>query len=397
MPSSAIEKLFKHDAAGGIILMLSAAAALVVYNSPLAGGYDAFLNAKLTITLNGDGLSKPLLLWINDGLMAIFFFLVGLELKREVLEGKLRNPRNVMLPGLAAVGGMAVPAIVYAAINWGDPVAIRGWAIPAATDIAFALGVLALLGARAHPSLKVFLLTLAILDDLGAILVIAIFYTADLQISMLGAAAIPLAALVWLNLRGAHRVAPYILLGVALWFFVLKSGVHATIAGVLLAFCIPLKDRWGKSPLHALEHGLEPYVYFLIVPLFAFANAGLSLSGLSFGDLFAPVPLGVALGLFVGKQIGVFGAAWATVKLGWAQLPDGIGWPQVYGVACLAGIGFTMSLFIGGLSFDGPELSADVRLGVLVGSALSAVVGFAVLRAFSAEPERRAAAVQPAE
>ncbi len=394
MPIPALSNLFKHDAAGGVVLMLSALAALIVYNSPLAGAYDAFLNAKLAVTLNGDGLAKPLLLWINDGLMAVFFFLVGLELKREVLEGKLRNPRNVLLPGMAAVGGMAVPAIVYAAINWSDPVALRGWAIPAATDIAFALGVLALLGARAHPSLKIFLLTLAILDDLGAILVIAIFYTAELKVAMLGAALIPMAGLIALNLRGAHRITPYILLGVALWFFVLKSGVHATIAGVLLAFCIPLKDRWGKSPLHALERGLEPYVYFAIVPIFAFANAGLALGGLSLADLAAPVPLGVALGLILGKQIGVLGAAWATVRLGFARLPDGIGWAQIYGVSCLAGIGFTMSLFIGGLSFDGPELSADVRLGVLLGSLVSALVGYGVLRAVSRERE---AAVQPAE
>ncbi len=389
----AIDKLFKHEAAGGILLMLSAALALIIYNSPLATEYDGFLTSYLSVTVNGEGLSKPILLWINDGLMAAFFLLVGLELKREMLEGKLKNPRDVILPGIAAVGGMAVPAVIYASLNWGSPT-LDGWAIPAATDIAFALGVLALLGPRVHPSLKIFLLTLAILDDIGAILIIALFYTANLQPAYLLYALIPLAILVALNLRGTHRVGPSILVGLVLWFLVLKSGVHATIAGVLLAFCIPLRDRHGASPLHALEHALTPYVLYFIVPLFAFANAGLSLSGMGVEQLLAPVTLGIAAGLFFGKQIGVLGFSWLTVKSGFAKLPEGMSWMQLYGVACLAGIGFTMSLFIGGLSFADPALADEVRLGVLTGSLFSALVGYLVLRAVTA-PEPKAA--QPAE
>ena len=375
----ALDKLFDSEASSGILLMLAAVAAMVVANSALQPGYDGFLNAYLSIQLNGEGLGKPLLLWINDGLMAVFFFLVGLELKREILEGKLKKPADVVLPGMAAVGGMAVPALIYAGLNWGNPENLSGWAIPAATDIAFALGILALVGDRVPASLKVFLLTLAILDDLGAIVIIALFYTAELNLAYLAAALIPLAGLVMLNVKGAHRVAPAILLGTIMWFFVLKSGVHATLAGVVTAFCIPLTDRWGKSPLHSLEHALTPYVYFLIVPVFAFANAGVVLAGLSFADLFRPLPLGIAAGLVLGKQIGVFGTAWVLVKTGLARLPSGANWAQIYGIACLAGIGFTMSLFIGGLSFEGPDNMNDVRLGVLAGSLVSALLGYAAL------------------
>ncbi|MBM7069559.1 Na+/H+ antiporter NhaA [Actibacterium sp. 188UL27-1] len=377
--SSTIERLFRHDAAGGVLLMLSAIAALVVANSALAPFYDSILGAYLSVLIDGEDLSKPVILWINDGLMAIFFFYVGLELKRELLEGKLKNPRDVVLPGLAAVGGMALPAIIFAMINWGDPVRMTGWAIPAATDIAFALGVLALLGSRAPISLKIFLLTLAILDDMGAILIIAFFYTEELKVTYLVMAFVPLAAMVILNLRAVHRTGPILMLGVVLWYLVLKSGIHATLAGVILAFCIPLKDRWGKSPLHSLEHGVQPYVTFLIVPIFAFANAGVVLDGLSLADLLAPLPLGITLGLIVGKQIGVFGFTWATVKLGYARLPHGANWLHIYGVACLAGIGFTMSLFIGSLSFDDPILMNQVRLGVLAGSVISAVMGYGAL------------------
>lgn len=359
--------------------MVSAALALIVANSGLSGAYNAVLDSVLSITINGDGLTKPLILWINDGLMAIFFFLIGLELKYEMVEGRLRNPRDVILPGAAAIGGMAVPAIVYAAINWGNPETIGGWAIPAATDIAFALGILALVGSRAPTALKVFLLTLAILDDLGAILVIALFYTADLKVNYLIMALIPLAALLWLNARQSNRVAPALMIGVVMWVLVLKSGVHATLAGVVLAFLIPIHDKKGGSPLHALEHGLAPYVAFVIVPIFAFANAGVVLEGMSPADLLAPVPMGIALGLIVGKQVGVFGTTWAVVKLGAARLPSGVTWTQIYGVSCLAGIGFTMSLFIGGLSFASPELMNDVRVGVLAGSIVSAVVGYVVL------------------
>ena len=386
----AIDRFFSHEASGGILLGLSAIAALIVANSALQPSYDWLLNLPFAVTLGGEGLEKPLILWINDGLMAVFFFLIGLELKREILEGKLKNPRDVILPGLAAVGGMAVPALVYLFFNWGNPDTIGGWAIPAATDIAFALGVLALVGSRVPAALKVFLLTLAILDDLGAIVIIALFYTAELKVDYLFLSLLPLGAMLWLNLKGSHRMAPILLLGVVLWVLVLKSGVHATLAGVITAFLIPLKDKWGKSPLHALEHGLSPYVLFFIVPVFAFANAGVSLAGIELGDMLAPLPLGIALGLILGKQIGVFGATWATVKLGFAQLPHGVTWAHIYGLSCLAGIGFTMSLFIGSLSFADPELMNAVRLGVLSGSLISGVVGFAVLRMSATAREEEA-------
>ncbi len=377
-----IDRFFRHEASGGILLMLSAVAALIVANSSLSGFYDSFLNAKLAVTLNGEGLAKPLILWINDGLMAVFFFLIGLELKREMLEGKLKNPKDVMLPGLAAVGGMAVPALIYAGLNWGEP-SLPGWAIPAATDIAFALGILALMGSRAPASLKVFLLTLAILDDLGAIVIIALFYTAELKVDYLFLALLPLGAMIWLNIKQTHRVAPMILLGIILWVFVLKSGVHATLAGVITAFFIPLTDKWGKSPLHALENGLGPYVLYLIVPIFAFANAGVVLTGITLADFAAPLPMGIALGLIAGKQIGVFGVTWFLVKSGLARMPAGANWVHIYGIACLAGIGFTMSLFIGGLSFSDPAMMNQVRLGVLTGSLISAVLGYAALSAAS--------------
>lgn len=377
--SKAIDRFFKHEAAGGILLMAAAALALIIANSGWAGGYEALLETKLSILIGDQGLSKALILWINDGLMAIFFFLIGLELKAEMKEGKLKNPADVMLPGLAAVGGMIAPALVFLAFNFTVAGTRGGWAIPAATDIAFAVGVLALLGKRVPPALKIFLLTLAILDDLGAIIIIALFYTSELHLNYLIMALVPLAAMMWLNWRGTHRIAPFVLLGAILWVLVLKSGVHATIAGVVTAFFVPLRDRFGKSPLHSVEHGLQPYVMFLIVPIFAFANAGVVLTGLSFADLFAPLPLGIAAGLFIGKQIGVFGATWLTVKSGLARLPDGVTWQHIYGLACLAGIGFTMSLFIGGLSFADPALMNAVRLGVLSGSALSAVLGYAIL------------------
>ena len=385
----ALDRFFRHDAAGGVVLMASAVLALIVANSPLSDGYHALLLKTFSVLLDGEGLSKPLILWINDGLMAIFFFLIGLELKREMLEGKLRNPRDVLLPGMAAVGGMAVPALVYLAFNWSDPVLRGGWAIPAATDIAFAVGVLALLGKRAPVALKVFLLTLAILDDLGAILIIALFYTSELHLSYLILALAPVAGLFWLHRSGTHRIAPIVLLGIVLWVLVLKSGVHATIAGVLTAFFVPLKDKYGKSPLHALEDALSPYVLFLIVPIFAFANAGVVLKGLSLSDLFAPLPLGIAAGLVIGKQVGVFGATWLMVKAGWARLPHEVTWRHIHGLACLAGIGFTMSLFIGGLSFSDAEHMNAVRMGVLAGSAVSAILGYALL--YVAAPHASAA------
>lgn len=375
----ALDRFFRHDAAGGVLLMAAALLALVVANSGLSDGYHALLVKTFSILLDGEGLSKPLILWINDGLMAVFFFLIGLELKREMVEGKLKNPSDVMLPGMAALGGMAAPALVYLALNWSDPVTRGGWAIPAATDIAFAVGVLALLGKRVPAALKIFLLTLAILDDLGAILIIAIFYTKDLDLDYLYLALAPLAGLFLLNRAGAHRIAPIVLLGTVLWVLVLKSGVHATLAGVITSFFVPLKDKYGKSPLHALEHALTPYVLFLIVPVFAFANAGVVLKGLTFADILAPLPIGIAAGLVIGKQAGVFGLTWLIVRAGWARLPHSVTWVHVYGLACLAGIGFTMSLFIGGLSFEDQAHMNAVRLGVLAGSAVSALIGYVVL------------------
>ena len=379
-------RLTRHEAAGGVALMLAALLAMAVANSSLNDSYQALFNTKLSILIDGAGLSKPLILWVNDGLMAIFFFLIGLELKREMLEGKLRNPRDIILPGFAALGGMALPALIYVAINWNSPSTLRGWAIPAATDIAFAVGVLALLGKRVPASLKVFLLTLAILDDLGAIIIIATFYTAKLNLTYLALTLLPLAGL-WLHHRvRAHRIAPLILLGAILWVLVLKSGVHATLAGVITAFFVPLKDRFGKSPLHALEDGLTPYVTFLIVPLFAFANAGVVLAGMTLADLAAPLPQGIALGLLLGKLTGVFGFTWLLVTSGMARVPHGATWLHLFGVAALAGIGFTMSLFIGSLSFTDLAHMNAVRLGVLTGSIASACLGVAIL--WAAGPER---------
>ncbi len=376
----AIDRLFRHEAAGGMLLMASVVAALLVANSTLGPTYETVLGTYLKISIGETGLAKPLILWINDGLMAVFFFLIGLELKRELVDGKLKNPRDVMLPGIAALGGIALPALIYVALNWNSPQTLRGWAIPAATDIAFALGVLALVGSRAPASLKVFLLTLAILDDLGAILIIALFYTSNLQVEYLAYALAPLALMLWLNLRGTHRVAPVLLLGTILWVLVLKSGVHATIAGVLMALFIPYRDKFGKSPLLSLEHGLAPYVLYLIVPIFAFANAGVIFEGMALSDLTQPLPLGAALGLFLGKQAGVLGAVFLMVRFGFARLPAQASWIHVYGISLLAGIGFTMSLFIGSLSFDDHDLINQMRLGVMVGSAISAVLGFIVLR-----------------
>ncbi len=319
--------------------------------------------------------------------MAIFFFLVGLEIKREIVDGRLSSVQKASLPVLAAIGGMVVPALIYISVNWGDPEALRGWAVPTATDIAFALGVLALLGSRVPAALKVFLLALAIIDDLGAIIIIAVFYTSQLSLGVLGIAALGISVLAYLNSRGVQRVAPYLVTGLIIWVCVLKSGVHATLAGVVVALFIPLKtpEDAQESPLKRIEHGLAPWVAFGVMPVFAFANAGVALHTLSLGDLFAGIPLGILAGLFVGKQLGIFGSIWLAVKLGVSRLPEGVGWLQIYGVSALAGIGFTMSLFIGTLAFSGPDHAVAVRLGVLAGSVMSALLGYAVLR-FSAEP-----------
>ena len=392
-----LEQFFDSEISGGIVLMVAAVAAMIVANSSLHPYYDGALSSYFTVQLGENGLSKPLILWINDGLMAVFFLLVGLELKHELMEGKLKNPRDVVLPGMAAVGGMLMPALIYFALNISSPETHSGWAIPAATDIAFALGILALVGDRVPSSLKVFLLTLAILDDLGAILIIAFFYTAELHLDYLFLALIPLAIMFYLNRSGIHRIAPIILLGAVLWVLVLKSGVHATLAGVITAFFIPIKDKWGKSPLHSLEHALSPYVFFLIVPIFAFANAGVVLSGVTLADVFSPLPLGIALGLILGKQIGVFGMTWALVKLGIARKPFGATWLHIYGVAARAGIGFTMSLFIGAMSFEDAFYMNEVRIGVLSGSVISAIIGFTVLRLAPSEEDNKEDKVEDAE
>jgi Na+:H+ antiporter, NhaA family len=388
-PQSALRDFLNSEAAGGLVLMAVALLALGVANSPLATGYFGVLGIYV--------LGLSVLHWINDGLMAVFFLLVGLEIKREMLDGQLSTWPRRALPGIAAIGGMAVPAAIYVAFNAGDAAAMRGWAIPTATDIAFALGVLALLGPRIPVSLKLFLTALAILDDLGAVAIIAIFYTADVAASMIVLAALTLALLAGLNRLGVARLWPYGLLGIALWYFVLRSGVHATIAGVALALTIPLRPSHAKpdaadSPLHRLEHLLQPWVAFAIVPIFGFANAGVSFAGLDAATLVGPVPVGIALGLFVGKQLGVFVFAWAAIRAGLADVPSNASWTQLYGVALLCGIGFTMSLFIGLLAFPAsPDLSDATKIGVLAGSLASALGGALLLR--FAKPERAAKAI----
>lgn len=367
----ALTDFLKDEAAGGYVLMAVAALALVVANSPLAQTYFHALHAPL----GPMGVQH----WINDGLMALFFLLVGLEIKREVLDGQLSRPADVLLPGAAALGGVALPALIYLAFNRAHPESIAGWAIPSATDIAFALGVLALLGPRVPTSLKVFLTAIAIMDDLAAIVIIALFYTSQLHLLALAGAGVVLLVLVALNRLKVLALWPYLLLGAVLWFLVLKSGIHATLAGVALALTIPLREG-DHSPLHRLEHALHKPVAFVITPLFGFANAGLSFAGVGRSALLDPVPLGVALGLFLGKQAGVFGVAFGLIKLGWARLPRGASLVQLYGVAVLCGVGFTMSLFIGALAFKDPRLIDETKIGVLAGSLASALIGMAILR-----------------
>jgi NhaA family Na+:H+ antiporter len=380
MPFGALQRLFRHEAASGIVLMLASALALVLANSPLAETYNLLLGVHGSVRIDGFGIDKPMLLWINDGLMAIFFLFVGLEVKREVLDGELSDRRRAILPVVAAIGGMIIPALIYLCATWNEPGAITGWAVPCETDIAFSLGVMALFGSRVAPSLKLFLTALAIIDDLGAIVIIAIFYTEELSWLSLDVALAALVILVALNLAGVQRVIWYVLVGIVLWVFVLKSGVHATLAGVALALAVPFKTPSGEeSPLVRIEHELAPWVGFGILPLFGFANAGLSFGDLSLSSILEPVPLGIAAGLFLGKQIGVFGAAVLVIRRGWAQLPDGATWLALYGTSILTGIGFTMSLFIGTLAFGESDREAPMRLGVLVGSALSALLGAAVL------------------
>lgn len=387
----AIGEFLTFETAAGYALFGAALLAVIADNTLLAPLYDAFLSAPTGLRLGALALEKPLLLWINDGLMAVFFLLVGLEIKREVLDGELSSPTQVALPAIAAVSGMVVPAAIYVAFNAGDATALRGWAIPAATDIAFALGVLALLGDRVPTSLKVFLTAVAILDDIGAIAIIALFYTSDLSILSLVLAFVALVGLSALNFFGVTRIAPYVLVGFVLWVCVLKSGVHATLAGVAVALAIPLRTSKKNevSPLQHLEHVLHPWVAFGILPLFAFANAGVPVAGLSPERLTASVPLGIAVGLFLGKQFGILAAVFAAVRLGVAKLPDGTNWRMIYGVALLCGIGFTMSLFIGTLAFEVSERATDVRLGVIGGSLLSAAAGYLVLKGARSPTVRR--------
>lgn len=376
-----ITRFFQLEAAGGLLLIAAAALALVINNSPLSWLYNAFLETPVEARIGALQIAKPLLLWINDGLMALFFLVIGLEVKREVLEGHLSKPSQVVLPGAAAIGGMVVPALIYVALNTGNAEALNGWAIPMATDIAFALGVLALLGKRVPVSLKLFLMTLAIIDDLGAIIVIALVYSGELSQVSLILAGVSIIALIAMNRSGVSRLAPYLLIGLVLWVCVLKSGIHATLAGVVLAFCIPLRTSTKASPLLTLEHGLHPWVAYGILPLFAFANAGVSLAGVTMDSFTHSVPLGIAAGLLLGKTAGVFGLTWLAVRTRLASLPKDANWGHVLGVSILCGIGFTMSLFVGSLAFE-PGVSGyagEDRMGILTGSILSAIIGYGVM------------------
>jgi NhaA family Na+:H+ antiporter len=378
-PFSTLREFLRGEAAGGLVLMGAALLAIIVANSPLAPAYFAALKLYLG--------PLSLLHWVNDALMAVFFLLVGLEIKREVLDGQLSSWSRRTLPGVAALGGMIVPGLIYVAFNWSDPSALRGWAIPAATDIAFALGVLSLLGSRVPVSLKIFLAALAIIDDLGAVIIIAVFYTAQLNVYALLGALVVLGVLRALNASGCDRLAPYLAFGAALWVLVLMSGVHATIAGVLLALTIPITPTPGKpeadhatSPLHRLEHALLMPVAFLVVPIFGFANAGVSFGNVTSAVLGDTLAIGVAAGLVFGKLIGVFGAVALMVRVGWAELPSNATWAQMLGVALLCGIGFTMSLFIGLLAFEDPAMQDRVKYGILAGSVAAGLAGYLVLR-----------------
>jgi len=384
-----ISDFFKSESAAGILLMGTALLAIIIANSPLSTYYALLLDTPVEVRIGALHIAKPLLLWINDGLMAVFFFLVGLELKRELIEVELADKRNIILPAVGALGGMVVPALIYLYFNQNDPTAIQGWAIPAATDIAFALGILFLLGSRVPTSIKIFLTSLAIFDDIGAIIIIAIFYTADISAVSLIVITISIVVLFLINRFGVTSKSVYIMLGVVLWVATLKSGVHATLAGVVLAIFIPIKaSNEQPSMLKVMEHDLHSWVTFFVLPVFAFANAGLNLAGVGVEELLHPVPLGIALGLFIGKQLGVFAFCWLVIQLGWTALPKGMSWLSLYGTAALCGVGFTMSLFIGSLAFEetGMNLLFDERLGIILGSIVSGVVGYLVLR-FSLKPK----------
>ncbi|AIZ31972.1 Na+/H+ antiporter NhaA [Pseudomonas parafulva] len=384
---SLINRFLQLESASGLLLITAAVIALIVNNSSLSPWYVSFLDVPVAVQISDLLIAKPLLLWINDGLMALFFLLIGLEVKREVFQGQLSKPSQIILPATAAVGGMLVPALIYWFINRDNPATLAGWAIPTATDIAFALGVLALLGKRVPVSLKLFLMTLAIIDDLGAIIIIALFYSGALSSLALSLAGACLLVLLGMNRLGVKRLAPYLIVGLVLWVCVLKSGIHATLAGVMLAMFIPLRGRDDKtaSPLITLEHALHPWVAYAILPLFAFANAGVSLVGVTAQSFIHSVPLGVAIGLVLGKTVGVFGLTWVAIKLRLASLPAGANWGQVFGVAILCGIGFTMSLFVGSLAFPSgvSEYAGEDRMGILTGSFFAALIGYAVTAAAS--------------
>lgn len=394
---NALDDFIKKESSAGIVLIFVTIIALLLKNTGLSEIYDAFLNTPVEIRFGALHIDKPLLLWINDGLMAVFFLLIGLEVKREIIEGHLSTPAQVVLPGFAAIGGMVVPAAVYLYFVGTDSAGTQGWAIPTATDIAFALGVLSLLGKRVPVSLKIFLMALAIIDDLGAIVIIALFYTAELSTLSIGVAAAALTTLVVMNRLGVDRKAAYILVGMVLWVSVLKSGVHATLAGVALAFTIPLSQKPGKvvestrSMLKSMEHDLHYWVAFFILPLFAFVNAGVDFRNISVEQILTPVPLGIAAGLFIGKQLGVFGFSLAAIKLGLAKMPQGSSMRQLYGVSILTGIGFTMSLFVNSLAFSDPTqfMFAD-KLAILVGSFASGIAGYLILRSAPVEEESQA-------
>jgi len=382
---SSIASFLKLESTGGIILIATSLLAMICANSFLAPWYQLLLDTPVEIRIGALEIAKPLLLWINDGLMAIFFFLIGLELKRELLEGELSDPRNIILPGVGAVGGMLVPALIYILLNKGDATALQGWAIPAATDIAFALGILALLGPRVPTSLKVFLTSLAIFDDIGAIVIIAAFYTDGISVSALFIVAICLPLLFILNRRNVLSFSPYVLIGIVMWVAMLKSGVHATLAGVLLAVFIPIRSKKNAdfSPLKKLEHDLHGVVAFFVLPVFAFVNAGIDIRDMSMEQVVHGVPMGIALGLFAGMQIGIFGLCWLAIKTKLTKLPSGMTWSSLYGTAALCGVGFTMSLFIGSLAFEetGVNLLFDERMGIIIGSIASGIVGYVLLRA----------------
>lgn len=383
MPVAALKDFLRLESSAGVLLVAATIVALIVSNSPLSGLYERLLNVPLVVALGDLVVDKPLLLWINDGLMALFFFLIGLEIKREILEGQLSSRDQLILPAAGALGGFVVPAAIYAAFNWGNPETMDGWAIPAATDIAFALGVLMLLGSRVPIGLKMFLTSIAIFDDIAAIVVIAIFYTQDLSLFALTAGVVGVGSLFVLNRLGVTRIAVYVTVGIIVWLCILKSGVHATLAGFAVACTVPLRTEGDRPPpLRHLEHSLHPWVAYMILPLFAFANAGVSFSGIDMEILFGSVSIGIAVGLFIGKQLGVFGIVWLAVKLKLAALPQGSTWMSVYGVTLLTGIGFTMSLFIGSLAFERGAFDhlAATRVGVLAGSILSAIAGYLVLR-----------------